>query len=51
VKVPENGEALAFQYDYLLAYFDFFSGGEDGYKVARRIVQKYDTHPISHWRM
>lgn len=29
---------LQVQYDYLCAYFDFFTGSEDGYKVARRIV-------------
>jgi len=51
IKVPQNGEALAVQYDYLLAYFDFFTGAEDGYLVARKIVQKYDNHPISAWRM
>lgn len=51
VKVPENGESLAIQYDYLLAYFDFFTGSQDGYKLARKISQKYDNHPMSHWRM
>lgn len=29
---------LEIQYDYLTAYLDFFTGAEDGYKVARRIV-------------
>lgn len=29
---------LRVQYDYLKAYFDFFSGQEDNFKVARRIV-------------
>ena len=33
------------------AYFDFFSGGEDGFKNARRIVQKYDNYPVTSWRM
>lgn len=29
---------LRVQYDYLKAYFDFFSGQDDNFKVARRIV-------------
>lgn len=29
---------LSLQYDYFSAYFDFFTGAEDGYKVARRIA-------------
>ena len=41
------------QYDYLSAYFDFFTGANESppYRVARRIVQEYDNHPVSHWRM
>lgn len=39
------------QYDYLSAYFDFFTGADDGYKIARRIVQRYDNHPVSNWKM
>jgi hypothetical protein len=35
----------------LLAYFDFFSGTDDEFKIARRIVQKYDNYPVSSWRM
>ena len=42
---------LLMQYDYLSAYFDFFTGADEGYKRARRIVQDYDNHPVSHWRM
>jgi len=34
-----------------LAYFDFFTGADDGYLVARRIVQLYDNYPITKWRM
>lgn len=45
-----NG-TLRIQYDYLQAYFDFFSGTDDGFKTARRIVQKYDNYPITSWRM
>jgi hypothetical protein len=35
----------------LSAYFDFFTGADDGYKVARRIVQRYDNYPVSHWKL
>lgn len=42
---------LEIQYDYLWAYFDFFKGAEDGYKIARRIVQRYDNYPVSHWKL
>lgn len=52
---PEVGEGdmhvLEIQFDYLSAYFDFFTGAEDGYKVARRIVQRYDNYPVSHWKL
>lgn len=33
------------------AYFDFFTGQEQGFKVARRIVQKYEEYPILAWRI
>lgn len=42
---------LDVQYDYLRAYFDFFTGAESKYSVARRVVQKYDNYPVSHWKM
>jgi len=42
---------LEMQYDYLSAYFDFFTGAEDNYVVARRVVQRYDDYPISSWRL
>ena len=35
----------------MAAYFDFFSGAADGYHVARRVVQRYDNYPVSHWRL
>ena len=34
----EDKQSLEMQYDYLRAYFDFFTGADDGYKVARRVV-------------
>ena len=33
------------------AYFDFFTGAEDGYKVARTTVRRYDNYPVSHWKL
>ena len=35
--LPEDG-TLRIQHDYMSAYFDFFTGQEQGFKVARRIV-------------
>ena len=51
VDAPAAGDPLKVQYDYLLAYFDFFTGAKDNYFVARRIVQQYDNFPIRQWRM
>jgi hypothetical protein len=34
----DEQSTLKIQYDYLQAYFDFFSGAENGFKSARRIV-------------
>jgi len=34
-----------------LAYFDFFTGKKDNYKVAREIVSKYTDYPINSWKM
>jgi hypothetical protein len=33
------------------AYFDFFTGQEEGFKVARTIVRKYEDFPILAWRI
>jgi hypothetical protein len=35
----------------LLAYFDFFTGAQDNYKVARKIVKKYENYPIVAWQL
>ena len=48
---PEKDSVLKVQYDYLIAYFDFFTGADSKYLVARRIVQQYDNYPIRKWRM
>lgn len=46
-----NCAELELQYDYLSAYFDFFTGVEGNYLTARRVVQRYDNYPVSHWRL
>ena len=33
------------------AYFDFFTGASDGFKVARTIVRKYEDYPVIAWRV
>ena len=33
------------------AYFDFFEGQTEGFKVARSIVRKYEEYPIVSWRL
>jgi hypothetical protein len=48
--LPEDG-SLRIQHDYMSAYFDFFTGQADGFKIARRIVQKYEDYPILAWRI
>jgi len=48
-----NLAELELQYDYMAAYFDFFSTSEETekYHVARRVVHRYDNYPVSHWRL
>jgi len=33
------------------AYFDFFTGAEDSFKVARQVVRKYEFYPVIAWRI
>ena len=33
------------------AYFDFFIGAPDGFKVARSIARKYQDYPIVSWKV
>jgi hypothetical protein len=48
--LPEDG-SMRIQHDYMSAYFDFFTGQDSNFKVARQIVQKYEDFPILAWRM
>lgn len=44
-------KTLKIQHDYLSAYFDIYTGAEDGYKVARTIIREYDNYPVANWKM
>jgi len=33
------------------AYFDFFTGAADGFKVARSVVRQYEDYPVFAWRL
>ena len=33
------------------AYFDFYEGAESGFKVARKVVRKYEEYPVIAWRV
>ena len=35
----------------MCAYFDFFTGHSDGFKLARTIVRRYEDYPIPAWRL
>jgi len=48
---PAEDSGLRIQYDYMLAYFDFFTGAEEGYLKARRVARKYQDFPNMQWRM
>jgi hypothetical protein len=42
---------LKLQYDYMMAYIDFFTGIDTDFKVARDIAQKYENYPVISWRV
>ena len=44
-------ETLKIQYDYMKAYFDFFTGESESFKTARAIVRKYEDYPVGSWRI
>ena len=45
------GGTLKMQHDYMSAYFDFFTGQDQGFKVARSIVRRYEDYPVLAWRI
>ncbi len=50
-KPGEVDQSLKIQYDYMNAYFDFFTGEETGFKIARKIVSEYEDYPVLAWRV
>ena len=51
VELPSDNDHLRIQYDYMDAYFDFFTGQSESFKTARTIVRKYEDYPIPSWRI
>jgi hypothetical protein len=49
--LPESVGTARMQYDYMSAYFDFFTGQAEGFKIARSVVRRYEDYPISAWRI
>jgi hypothetical protein len=48
----EDDGVLQVQYDYMKAYFDFFSDDKNmKFENARAIVKKYENYPIDHYRI
>lgn len=48
-RLPASGKpSCALQRDYLAAYLDFSSGGEE-LSVARAVAAKYPDHPVARW--
>ena len=45
VKPISDDSCLKVQYDYMNAYFDFFTGMETNYQKARAVVKKYEKYP------
>lgn len=50
-KEMKEGSSMKLQYDYMLAYLDFFTGLNTGFKVARSIAKQYEQYPVISWRV
>jgi len=50
VQAPEDGR-LKVQFDYLSAYFDFYTGADTGYAIAKKIAAQYEEYPVVEWKM
>lgn len=48
-QLPKSG-AIKLQYDYMLAYFDFYVG-QPKFENARNIVEHYKDFPVLAWRL
>ncbi|TNV74380.1 hypothetical protein FGO68_gene14226 [Halteria grandinella] len=51
LKIAESDGSVRIQVDYMRAYFDFFTGLDSGFKVARSIVRDYENYPVPQWRI
>jgi hypothetical protein len=51
LQLGEADGSLKLQVDYMRAYFDFFTGLDSGFKVARAIVRDYENYPVTQWRI
>lgn len=49
--IKKHEHSLKIQHDYLKAYFDIFTGADDGYKISRTILKEYDNYPVQNWKM
>ncbi|CAD8169732.1 unnamed protein product [Paramecium octaurelia] len=49
IQLPINANNSELQYDYFLAYFDFYVGYPN-FQQARRICEKYLNYPVIYWR-
>ena len=50
-KEIKQGSELKLQYDYMMAYLDFFIGMDTNFKIARTIAKQYEDYPVISWRI
>jgi hypothetical protein len=50
IKKEELGQSMVIQYDYMMAYIDFYVGAPE-YKTAKEVVAKYLNYPVISWRL
>ena len=50
-KDMKDGSSMKLQYDYMVAYLDFFTGLNTGFKIARSIAKQYEQYPVIAWRV
>jgi hypothetical protein len=47
----KHDSGLKLQYDYMVAYLDFFNGIDSNFKTARKIAKNYENYPVISWRV
>lgn len=50
IKKEELCGTVQIQYDYMMAYIDFYVGAPE-YKAAKEVVDKYLNYPVISWRL